>query len=187
MQTSTGPSLQSRRPRLLVSVAFMITILMVVAAGCGSASTSSASLPTTTATAATKLSFPPKSLAAFRAFAATGDVNRVHQIVIVTHSEGQPSCPSPNIYVTVSHALTGKALEADLSAFFVQKGLLNGQCQAFVYAYHSKSDYQMHQNDGYTAGRVALTVSGSQRNLEVDTGEVTSETYNQQSEFDFNF
>lgn len=155
--------------------------------GCGSASTSSAGLPTATATAATKLGFPPKSLAAFRAFAATGSASSVHQIAIVTQDEGTPSCPSPNIYVTVSPALSGRTLEADLSAFFVQRGLLNGQCQAFVFAYHGQSDYRAHQNDGYTAGRVALTVSGSQRNLEVDTGEVTSETYNQQSEFDFNF
>jgi len=95
--------------------------------------------------------------------------------------------PEEKEYIFQLHALTGKALEADLSSFFAQKGLLNSQCQAFVYAYHSRSDYQTHQNDGYTAGRVALTVSGSQWNLEVDTGEVTAEIYNQQSEFDFNF
>jgi hypothetical protein len=69
----------------------------------------------------------------------------------------------------------------------VQSGLLNSQCQAFVFAYHSKADYQANQNNGYTAGRVALTNtgSGSGRNLEVDTGSVVSIT--EQTAFDFNF
>ncbi len=53
----------------------------------------------------------------------------------------------------------------------------------------SQSDYQAHLGDGYTVGRVAITNtgSGSQRNLEVDVGEVTSESYNMQTQFDFNF
>jgi hypothetical protein len=129
-------------------------------------------------------SFPPTTLAGFRAFAATGDASQVHQVA--TSSEGLPSCPEPNSYVTVSPALTGKALEADLSAFFVQSGFLSSQCQAFVFAYHSMSDYQANKDNGFTAGRVALTTnSGSspQFNLEVDTGSATSE----QTEFDFNF
>jgi hypothetical protein len=58
-----------------------------------------------------------------------------------------------------------------LSAFFMQNGLLASQCQAFVFAYDSHSAYLANRNDGYTAGRVALTNnSGSERNLEVDTG-----------------
>ena len=104
---------------------------------------------------AAKPAFPPATLAAFRAFAATGDASQVRQVS--TSSEGLPSCPTPTIYVAVSPALTGRALQADLSAFFVQHGLLGSQCQAFVFAYHSQAEYLAHQNDGYTAGRVALT------------------------------
>jgi hypothetical protein len=131
-----------------------------------------------------KPSFPPKTPADFRAFAATGNAGQVHQIG--TGTEGLPSCPAPNIYVTVSLRLRGRKLEADLSAFFLQKGLMGSQCQAFVFAFHSRSDYRAHQNDGYTAGRVALTNSaGSQHNLEVDAGGVTSMLSNPQ--FNFNF
>jgi hypothetical protein len=127
---------------------------------------------------------PPKSLAAFRIFAATGDASQVHEI---GHREsGLASCREPNIYVTVSRAVTGRALEADLSAFFVQNGLLANQCQAFVFAFHSRRDYRIHYDDGYTAGHVALTTnagSGSKYNLEVDAGNI----YDFPTQFEFNF
>jgi len=135
-------------------------------------------------TDAHKPSFPPKTLAAFRAFAATGDASEVHQVGSST--EGLPSCPEPAIDVTVSPGLTIRELKADLSAFFVQGGLLGNQCQAFVFAFHSRSDYQANVNNGYTAGRVALTTNsgpGPQHNLEVDAGNV----YNFPAQFDFNF
>lgn len=135
------------------------------------------------ANANAKPGFPPTTLAGFQSFAATGDASQVHQVA--SGSEGLPSCPEPNFDVTVSPSLTGRALEADLSAFFVQQGVLSSQCQAFVFAYHSESDYQAHKDDGFTAGRVALTTTGtgSQMNIEVDTGSAT----NTQAEFDFNF
>jgi hypothetical protein len=72
--------------------------------------------------------------------------------------------------------VTGRALEADLSAYFVQNGLLSNQCGAVVFAYHSMNDYQANKNNGFTAGRVILSNnSGSspQFNLEVDTGSAT--------------
>jgi hypothetical protein len=143
----------------------------------------SARVPVSPSATPRKPHFPPETLAAFRAFASTGDASEVHQVG--AGSEGLPSCPVPNIYVTVNRALTGKTLEADLSAFFVQSGLINTRCQAFLFAYHSQSDYQANRNNGYTAGRVALTDtgSGSQQNLEVDTGAATST----QTQFDFNF
>lgn len=148
------------------------------------ASTPSAGAAAPRSPAPGKPDFPPKNLASFRAFAATGDPTRVHQIS--TSSKGLPSCPTPTIYVTVSPGLKGRRLEADLSAFFLGRGLIGSQCQAFVFAFRSRSDYRAHQNDGYTAGRVALTNnSGSQRNLEVDTGEVTSVLSSPR--FDFNF
>ena len=158
------------------------------------ATAASSPVPETSATAAAspstslhKPAFPPTTLAAFRAFASTGDVSQVHQVG--ASSEGLPSCPEPNIYVTVNRTLSSKTLEADLSAFFMHSGLINSHCQAFIFAYHSRSDYQAHLGDGYTVGRVALTNtgSGSQRNLEVDVGEVSSETYNVQTQFDFDF
>jgi len=122
-------------------------------------------------------------LADFRVFAATGDASDVHQVG--TSSDGLPSCPEPSIYVTVSPALTVRELEADLSAFFVQSGLVNSRCQAFVFAYHSLNDYKANVNNGYTAGRVALTNTGPglQRNLEVDAGDVLDFP----AQFDFNF
>ena len=147
-------------------------------------STTSAPVTAASSTTARKPGFPPKTLAAFRAFAATGDASEVHQVG--TSSEGLPSCPEPNIYVTVNPALTVRELEADLSAFFVQSGLLNSQCQAFVFAFHSRNDYRANMNNGFTAGHVALTTntgSGSQRNLEVDAGDV----YDFPAQFDFNF
>ena len=196
-----GPR-RSGRLCVLASAAVLSAALVTAVAGCGPSaapaaapSSASSSAPSSAAPAitaspvatASKPAFPPKTLAAFRAFAATGDASEVHQVG--TSSEGTSSCPESNIYVLVSPKLSGRTLEADLSAFFVQTGLINSNCQAFVFAYHSKGDYQAHQDDGYTAGRVALTnnSSGPPRNLEVDTGEVTSETFNQLSEFDFNF
>jgi hypothetical protein len=148
------------------------------------ASTTSVPASAASSTTARKPSFPPKTLAAFRAFAATGDASDIHQVGSST--EGLPSCPNPNIYVTVSPGLTTRELEADLSAFFVQSELLSNQCQAFVFAYHSRSDYQANSNNGYTAGRVALTMNsgpGPQHNLEVDAGDV----YDFPAQFDFNF
>jgi hypothetical protein len=167
-----------------------VIIGIAAAASGGNKSTPSANAPTASATAAAsapatahKPSFPPKTLADFRAFAATGDASQVHEVRSTTG--GLPSCPDPIIYVTISPAVTGRALEADLSAFFVQQGLLSSQCQPVVFAYHSMSDYLANRDNGYTAGRVCVssTGSGSQLNLEVDAGAVT----NQQAEFDFNF
>jgi hypothetical protein len=135
-----------------------------------------------------KAAFPPNTLAAFRAFAATGDASKVH--LTRRTSEGLPSCPKPTFYVTVSRRLTGRRLQADLSAFFMRTGLIRDHCSAFVFAFHSRRDYRAHRNDGYTAGRVALTTnaSGPPLNLEVDAGGNTSATdvFNQ-AKFDFNF
>lgn len=199
------------RHKILTGVgAFVALALIVYAADPHAAGSGAHSAPTPTATATVpaasrpvptasaraavspsttrhKDRFPPTTLAAFRAFAATGDASQVHQVG--AGSEGLPSCPEPNIYVTVNGGLSPKTLEADLSAFFVQSGLINSPCQAFLFAYHSHSDYQAHLGDGYTVGRLALTNTGSgaQRNLEVDVGAVTSEAYNMQTQFDFNF
>jgi hypothetical protein len=120
-------------------------------------------------------------LAAFLAFAATGDASQVTQVASST--DGLATCPQPSVYVIVNSGLSDRTLAADLSAFFVQEGFTNNQCGAVGFAYHSQSDYQANKNDGFTAGRVVTTAYGSQLNLEVDTGAVTAE----QSEFDFNF
>jgi hypothetical protein len=150
-----------------------------------SASASPASKPSLAAsrpTARVRAAFPPRALAGFKALADTGDAGAVRQVAF--SSEGLPACPSPTYSVAVSQKLTGRALQADLAAFFENKDLTSSQCQAFVYAYHSRADYLENQNNGYTAGRVALTNdSGSQNNLELDTGSV----YDVQSQFDFNY
>jgi hypothetical protein len=162
-------------PLLLTGMTLVVVALVAVVTGCGSGS----------AKADTTFSFPPASLAAFRAFAATGEEGTVHPVG--TSSEGQRSCPDTTIYVTVSPALSGRPLEADLSAFFVHSGLINDQCPASVYAYYSRSEYQADSYGGYTAGSVALTMSEGQSNLAVDTGDVTPGTYNIKSQFNFNF
>jgi hypothetical protein len=84
--------------------------------------------------------------------------------------------------------ITGRVLEADLSAFFVRSGLLGNRCQAFVFAFHSRREYRAHLNDGYTAGRVALTTnsSGTVYNLEVDTGNATH-VMTGKGQFNFSF
>jgi hypothetical protein len=161
------------RPRWLLAG---VTLLIVaLAAGCSSGA----------AKAGAKVTFPPKSLAAFKTFAATGNAASVHPVG--TSSTGQKACPDTTIYVTVSPGLSGRALEADLSAFFEHSGLINNPCPASVYAYYSKSQYQADGDGGYTAGSVMLTTSAAQSNLEVDTGDVTSGTDNVKSQFNFNF
>jgi hypothetical protein len=174
----------------VIAVCVIVIIATALSGGGGGnkpvAQTPTQKAATTQASPATasRSEFPPKTLAAFRAFAATGDASQVHRVA--TTSDGLPSCPEPTIYATVSRALTGRALEADLSAFFMQSGLINSRCQAFVFAFHGRRDYRVHRNDGYTAGRVALTTNsdtGPRYNLEVDAGDV----YNFPAEFDFNF
>jgi len=143
---------------------------------------STESLAATRSGAPARVIFPPATLAEFQALAKTGNAGAVHEIHF--SNEGLPSCPTPTIDVTVSQSPTGRALQADLAAFFEYNGLSSSRCQAFVYAFNSRGDYLAHQDDGYTAGRVALTNdSGSQRNLEVDTGSV----YSPQSQFNFNY
>jgi hypothetical protein len=170
-----------------------VFVVIVIAAALGngkptkpaaSPATSSATVAASSPAVTRKPSFPPKTLAAFRAFAATGNASKVHEVASV--GEGLPSCPQPTRYVTVSPAVTGRALEADLSAYYVQNGLLSNQCGAAVFAYHSMSDYQANKDNGFTAGRVILSKnSGSspQFNLEVDTGSAT----NTLATFNFNF
>jgi hypothetical protein len=57
-----------------------------------------------------------------------------------------------------------------------------------VFAFHSRRDYRTHLNDGYTAGRVALTTnsSGPLYNLEVDTGNAI-QIMTGKGQFNFNF
>jgi hypothetical protein len=162
---------------------------LVAVFGGNSGSTPPAAAPAATASAshasvAAKPGFPPTTLAGFQSFAAAGDASQVHEVASI--GEGLPSCPQPTRYVTVSPTVTGRALEGDLSAYFVQNGLLGNQCGAVVYAYHSMSDYQANKDNGFTAGRVILSNnggSGPQLNLEVDAGSAT----NTQAEFDFDF
>jgi hypothetical protein len=129
--------------------------------------------------------YPPRNLTAFKAFAATGDADALH--TMGTSSAGRHFCPSTTIYATVSPALHGRTLEADLSAFFLHSGLINGDCPASVLAYYSRGEYQADHDGGYTAGSVALTASATQRNLSVDTGTVTSGSYDVTSQFSFGF
>ncbi len=134
---------------------------------------------------AAKPAFPPSSLAAFRAFAATGDASEVTQVGFV--SNGLPSCPEPTYYVTIPSSLGVRAVEADLSAFFVQKnGFASNACGgAVVFAYHSLSDYNANKGNFFTAGRVIVGTNspGPPYNLEVDAGSDLSPT----GSFNFNF
>ena len=125
--------------------------------------------------------FPPASLTAFRAFAATGDAAQVTQVGFT--NEGLSSCPDPTYDVTIPKSLGVRAVEADLAAFFVQAGLLGNQCQPTVFAFYSKA--QADAGNGYTAGRVIITTNspGPPWNLEVDAGGDTSPA----GSFNFNF
>jgi len=142
-------------------------------------------MPTKAPAAATSPAFPPASLAAFKAFAATGDATEVTQVGFV--SNGLPSCPEPTYYVTIPSSLGVRAVEADLSAFFVQKnGFASNACGgAVVFAYHSLSDYNANKGNFFTAGRVIVTTNspGPPYNLEVDAGADLSPT----GSFSFNF
>jgi hypothetical protein len=178
------PSLRVQLPMKLIPIAVSAAAAIALA-GCGSLASSSPSATASAGRAATaKPAFPPATPAAFQSFAATGDASQVHEVA--SAGEGLPSCPQTNRYVTVSPGVTGRALEADLSAYFVQEGLLGNQCGAVVFAYHSLSDYQANKDNGFTAGRVILSDNsgpGPQQNLEVDDGSATST----QAEFAFNF
>jgi hypothetical protein len=168
---------ESAKPRpawRLAGATILTAIMAITITSCSSA-----------AKAGTKVSFPPKNPAAFRAFADTGNASKVQPVG--TSSVGQRSCPDTTIYATVSPSLSGRPLEADLSAFFVHSGLISTMCPASVYAYYSKSEYQADSDGGFTAGSVTLTVSGTQSNLAVDTGNVTSGAYDIKSQFSFNF
>jgi hypothetical protein len=82
------------------------------------------------------------------------------------------------------------APEADLAAFFMQRGLISDSCQAFVFAFRSRRDYEAHTDDGYTVGRIALTTnSGSSPpyNLEMGIGNITRAPIDLKAQFDFNF
>ena len=146
---------------------------------------SAKAMPAKAPAAATSPAFPPPSLAAFKAFAATGDASEVTQVGFV--SNGLPSCPEPTYYVTIPSSLGVRAVEADLSAFFMQKnGFASNACGgAVVFAYHSLSDYNANKGNGFTAGRVIVTTNspGPPYNLEVDAGADLSPT----GSFSFNF
>jgi hypothetical protein len=152
-------------------------------AGCSSSP--SAQAPVSQASAKTSApvaaSFPPASLAAFRAFAATGDAAQVTQVGFT--NDGLSSCPDPTYDVTIPQSLGVRAVEADLSAFFVQAGLLGNQCGPVVFAFYSKA--QANAGNGYTAGRVIITTNspGPPWNLEVDAGGDVSPA----GSFNFNF
>ena len=164
-------------------------VAAIAAAGCSSASTTQPPAPNASATAAPAAAaspaFPPASLAVFQAFAATGDASEATQVGFV--SNGAPSCPEPTYYVTIPSSLGVRAVEADLSAFFVQKnGFASNACGgAVVFAYHSLSDYNANKGNFFTAGRVIVTTNspGPPYNLEVDAGADLSPT----GSFSFNF
>jgi hypothetical protein len=155
----------------------------IVIAGCSSSPNTQAPAPQASSktSAPVVASFPPGTLAAFRAFAATGDAAQVTQVGFT--NEGLSSCPDPTYDVTIPKSLGVRAVEADLAAFFVQAGLLGNQCQPTVFAFYSKA--QADAGNGYTAGRVIITTNspGPPWNLEVDAGSDVS----QAGSFNFNF
>ncbi len=155
----------------------------IAIAGCRSNASTQAPAPQASVKTSAPIAaaFPPASLAAFRAFAATGDAAQVTQVGFT--NEGLPSCPDPTYYVTIPQSQGLRAVEADHSAFFVQAGLLGNQCGPVVFAYHSKA--QADAGNGYTAGRVIITTNspGPPWNLEVDAGGDVSPA----GSFNFNF
>lgn len=151
----------------------------VMTASGSSARGPATTVPTTTlalpvppsTTGAGALPYPPKTLAEFKAFAHTGDPTRIHPFA--SDSKGLPSCPKPNLYAVADPGITGRQLEADESALFVQRGFADQPCGAFLFLFHSATE---DQSGGYTVGRVAIdgSTSDPQRHLEVDIGDVMS-------------
>jgi hypothetical protein len=190
-----------RRPGHLRAPAAAVAVsaaLVMAVAGCTKSAAPSpgpSSAPSSTASAvitaaasparAAKPAFPPATLAAFQAFAAVGDASEVTQVGFVNN--GAPSCPEPTYYVTIPSSLGVRAVEADLSAFFVQKnGFASNACGgAVVFAYHSLSDYNANKGNAFTAGRVIVETNspGPPYNLEVDAGSALSPA----GSFNFNF
>jgi hypothetical protein len=124
--------------------------------------------------------FPPRTMKAFLRFAATGDASEVQQIGYQT--TGLPSCPDPT-YTVLIPDLSVRATEADLSAFFVGKGLAANQCAPVVWAYYNRA--QANAGNGYTAGIAIITTNspGPPWNLEVAAGSAVDDT----GSFSFNF
>jgi hypothetical protein len=193
----SGPHRSHRPPRkryrvrntILGLVGGLVLIIVIASVASSRNGVTKAPAPhasaTTAPAAATTPAFPPASLAAFKAFAATGDASEITQVGFV--SNGLPSCPEPTYYVTIPSSLGVRAVEADLSAFFVQKnGFASNACGgAVVFAYHSLSDYNANKGNVFTAGRVIVTKNspGPPYNLEVDAGADLSPT----GSFSFNF
>lgn len=109
--------------------------------------------------------YPPATLQQLKALAASGDPAQI--VPFKTNTEGSPSCPIPNVYATVSTAVTGRQLAADETAFFIQKGFFRNPCGAAVFVFHDRAE---NTGNGYTAGRVFLDNGGPPFNLEVDVG-----------------
>jgi hypothetical protein len=117
------------------------------------APTAAATIPTAVPTALPS-DYPPATVTGLHALAGTGNASAISEF----HSEsvGLASCPEPKREVTVASSLTGRALAADLLAYFYAQGLDN-DCGSLVLAYHDPSE----TGNPYTAGRIDLTVSGS--------------------------
>jgi len=112
--------------------------------------------------------YPPTTLNQFKAFAGTGDSTAIH--AFFSDTKGSPSCPKPNISATADPGVTGRQLEADESAFFLQRGLVDQPCSAFLFLFHSQTETD---DNGFTVGRVNMDVpmSGATHTIEVDTGD----------------
>jgi hypothetical protein len=135
---------------------------------------------TSTPKPAASPAFPPRTMKAFLRFAATGDAGEVTQIGYQT--TGLPSCPDPT-YTVLIPTLSVRATEADLSAFFVDKGLAANQCAPVVWAYYNRA--QANAGNGYTAGIAIITTNspGPPWNLEVAAGSAVDDT----GSFSFNY
>lgn len=113
------------------------------------------------------VAYPPQTKADLIGLAAKGDASQMHEF----HSDsvGLADCPQPKRDVIVASTLTGQQLAEDLLAYFYAQQL-NNDCGSVVFAYHSQGE--ANAGNGYTAGSVNLSATGSQHTLTIDIGSV---------------
>jgi hypothetical protein len=123
----------------------------------------------------------PANLAGFMSLAAEGDAKAIHSFS--SETLGTPDCRIPNVYATARPGLSTGQLEADMAAYFIQRGF-ESQCRAALFLFRTPGDKR---GEGFNAGRIFLDRnSDGSHNLTLDVGSV-QETYGLKDTFTFDF
>jgi len=115
--------------------------------------------------------YPPTTLDQFKAFARSGNPTAIHPYK--SEAVGAVGiCPQPRVEATADANLPVRELQADESAFFLQRGYLDQDCGGVLFLFDSPSTSH---DGGYNVGRVLYDVGSSDpaHRLEVDTSDIT--------------